>query len=297
VRQTLAHRVARRALRPAYAFRAIRRLRPRAVVLNYHRVAETEDDPYGQAVRPETLARHLAMLAREHPIMPLGELVDARPGRTYPDGAVAITFDDGYADNLYQALPITGGIPVTVFVTVEPVLGGGMSYWWDDIASLDPGLRSELHAQLKGLPSSQRHSRLATVARRDDVDRGRPLTPAELRELASRPEVAIGAHTLSHPCLARLPRAEQQRELTDARSQLQTFLGRPVTLAAYPFGKPGDVSAETQGSARHAGYRAAFTTVPLRLVPSSPRFALPRLTVHEWPADALAARVRRLLNG
>lgn len=267
----------------------LRRLWPRAVVLVYHRVAETRDDPYGQAVRPETFARHLERLAREHPIRPLRDLVERR----YEDGAVAITFDDGYADNLTEALPIAATLPVTVFVTVE-ALGNGR-FWWDEIAGLKPDLRARLHARLKGLPGRERRGCLATLARKDGSDRGRPLTLDELRDLASRPGVEIGAHTLSHPSLARLPAVEQERELAGGRARLEELLGRPVTLLAYPFGKPGDVSEATESLARRAGYRAAFTTVPRRLVPSSPRFALPRLTVHEWPAEALAKRVRECL--
>jgi peptidoglycan/xylan/chitin deacetylase (PgdA/CDA1 family) len=268
-----------------------RRLWPRAVVLVYHRVAETQDDPYGQAVRPETFARHLEILAREHPIVPLRDLVERR----YKDGTVAITFDDGYADNLHEALPIAAKVPITVFVTVDPVLGGGR-FWWDEIAGIEPGLRGKLHARLKGLPGRERRGRLATLDWKEDSDRGRPLTLDELRDLASRPGVEIGAHTFSHPSLALLPAVEQERELAGARARLEELLGRPVTLLAYPFGKPGDVSEETEALARRAGYRAAFTTVPRRLVPSSPLFALPRLTVHEWPAEALARRVRELLN-
>jgi peptidoglycan/xylan/chitin deacetylase (PgdA/CDA1 family) len=269
---------------------------PRAVVLVYHRVAETQDDPYGQAVRPETFARHLELLAREHPIRPLRDLVERR----YEDGTVAITFDDGYADNLSEALPLMAKMPakmpVTVFVTVDPVLEGGR-FWWDEIAGMEPILRGKLHARLKGLPGRERRGRLATLACKDNSDRGRPLTLDELRDLASRPGVEIGAHTFSHPSLALLPAVEQERELAGARARLEELLGRPVTLLAYPFGKPGDVSEETEDLARRAGYRAAFTTVPRRLVPSSPLFALPRLTVHEWPAETLAGRVRELING
>lgn len=261
----------------------LRKLWPRAVVLVYHRVAETEDDPYGQAVRPETFARHLEVLAREHPIRPLRDLVERR----YEDGAVAITFDDGYADNL----SIPTKLPVTVFVTAEPL--GGSRFWWDEIAGLED--RGQLHARLKGMPGRERREVLASLET-DGTDRGRPLTVEELRDLASRPGVDIGAHTLSHPSLALLPAAEQERELVEARTRLEELLGRPVTLLAYPFGKPGDVSEETEALARRAGYRAAFTTVPRRLVPSSPLFALPRLTVHEWPAEVLARRVRELIN-
>ncbi|MEA2562770.1 MAG: hypothetical protein QOH06_4274 [Acidobacteriota bacterium] len=269
----------------------LRRLWPRAAVLVYHRISETQDDPYGQAVRPETFARHLEMLAREHPIVPLRNLVERR----YKDGAVAITFDDGYADNLSEALPIAVKVPVTVFVTVEPVLDGG-KFWWDEIAGIEPGLRKKLHTRLKGLPSRERRGRLATLAWKEDSDRGRPLTVDELRDLASRPGVEIGAHTLSHPSLALLPAVEQKRELEVAKARLEELLGRPVTLLAYPFGKPGDVSEETEGLARRAGYRAAFTTVPRRLVPSSPLFALPRLTVHEWPAETLKKRLGECLG-
>ena len=269
----------------------LRKIRPRAVVLCYHRVAETGDDPYGQAVRPGTFARHLERLAREHPIRPAGELI----GRCFEDGTVAITFDDGYADNLHQALPIAEKIPVTVFVTVEPILEGGR-FWWDEIAGIAPHLRERLHARLKGLPGRERQGRLRFLAWKDESDRGRPLTLDELRDLASRPGVEIGAHTLSHPSLALLPAAEQERELAESRSRLEELLGRPVTLLAYPFGKPGDVSEETEVLARRAGYRAAFTTVPRRMVPSSPLFALPRLTVHEWPAETLVQRVRECLS-
>jgi peptidoglycan/xylan/chitin deacetylase (PgdA/CDA1 family) len=261
------------------------------MVLVYHRVAETRDDPYGQAVRPETFARHLEALTREHPVVPLSELAGRR---RFEDGAVAVTFDDGYEDNLSQALPIAGKVPLTVFVTVEPVLDDGR-FWWDEIGGMEPGLRAKLHAWLKGLPSRERWGRISSMTSTYDPDCGRPLTPDELRDLASRPGVEIGAHTLSHPSLALLPAAEQERELREARTRLEEAIGRPVTLLAYPFGKPGDVSDETAQLARRAGYRAAFTTVPARLAPSSPVFALPRLTVHEQPAEQLMHRIRECL--
>jgi peptidoglycan/xylan/chitin deacetylase (PgdA/CDA1 family) len=280
----------------AYRLPLVRRLRPRAAVLCYHRVADPDDDPYGQAVRPETFARHLEHLVSEHPILPLDELVDGLPGRSYRDGTVAITFDDGYADNFSQALPIAGDLPVTVFITVNPILNGE-PYWWDEIAGMEARHRTEVHARLKGLPDADRREQLAGLVSPDGVDRGRPLTLQELRELASWPGVEIGAHSLSHPALALLSPVEQERELTDARSQLEELLDRPVRLLAYPFGKPGDVSKETRALARRAGYRAAFMTVPRRLVPSSPLFALPRLTVHEWPVETFANRLRTLFSG
>jgi peptidoglycan/xylan/chitin deacetylase (PgdA/CDA1 family) len=238
------------------------RLRPRAVVLLYHRVGEPAADPYGQAVSPATLASHLEMLRRRYRVLPLEELLDRLLRRAVPDGAVAVTFDDGYADNLTAAWPVAArqGVPMTVFVTVRPVLEG-RPFPWDE-----------------------------------REDQGRPLTVAELRELAALPGVAIGAHTMSHPRLSALPAEEQRRELAESRARLGELTGRPVDLLAYPFGKPADVAPETPRLAEEAGYRAAFLSQAGRIVPSSPRFLLPRLSVHEWPAGELVRRLEECFD-
>jgi peptidoglycan/xylan/chitin deacetylase (PgdA/CDA1 family) len=233
------------------------RLRPRAVVLLYHRIGEPAVDPHGQAVPPATFASHLEMLRSRYHILPLEELLDRLPRRAYPDGTVAVTFDDGYADNLTAARL---GVPFTVFVTVQPVLDGS-PFRWDG-----------------------------------REDQGRPLTLAELRELAALPGVGIGAHTMTHPRLSALSAEDQRRELTRSKARLEELTGRRVDLLAYPFGKPGDLAPETPRLAEAAGYRAAFLSQAGRIVPSSPRFLLPRLSVHDWPAAELVRRLEECLD-
>jgi peptidoglycan/xylan/chitin deacetylase (PgdA/CDA1 family) len=239
------------------------RLRPRAAVLLYHRVADTPADPHGLAVSPAVFAEHLELLRRRYHVVPLPDLVERLPRRAYRDGTVAVTFDDGYADNLTAAYPIAArlGVPITVFVTVQPVLDGRPFRW-------DAG----------------------------DPRAGRPLTLEELRRLAGSPGVALGAHTMTHPRLSALPSGEQARELADGKARLEELTGRPVTLLAYPFGKPADVSPETVRLAERAGYQAAFLSQAARIVPSSPRFALPRLSVHEVPAGELARRLEECFD-
>ena len=84
--------------------------------------------------------------------------------------------------------------------------------------------------------------------------------------------------------------------MTEARVRLEKLTGRPVDLFAYPFGKPGDVGPETPRLAAEAGYRAAFLSQAGRIVPSSPRYLLPRLSVHDWPAEALARRLEEIFD-
>lgn len=238
------------------------RLRPRAVVLLYHRIGEPAADPHDQAVSPATFASHLEMLRSRCAVLPLEELLDRLPGRAYPDGTVAVTFDDGYADNLTAAWPVAErlGVPFTVFVTVKPVLDGQL-FPWDE-----------------------------------QEDQGRPLTVAELRELASLPGVGIGAHTMTHAKLSALSLHAQRHELAKSRARLEGLTGRRVDLLAYPFGKPDDLAPETPGLAEATGYRAAFLSQAGRIVPSSPRFLLPRLSAHDWPAAELVRRLEECFD-
>jgi peptidoglycan/xylan/chitin deacetylase (PgdA/CDA1 family) len=111
--------------------------RPRAVVLVYHRVGERNLDPWRLMVEPELFAGQMDTLARDWAPLSLAELVDGFGKRRLPERAVAVTFDDGYADNLEVAAPILleQRIPTTLVVAAQPIDSGG-PFWWDELASL-----------------------------------------------------------------------------------------------------------------------------------------------------------------
>jgi peptidoglycan/xylan/chitin deacetylase (PgdA/CDA1 family) len=120
--------------------RVARRLparRPRAVVLVYHQVGTAAIDPWRLTVDPEIFAGQMKTLARDWSPMSLAELVDGFERRRLPERAVAVTFDDGYADNLEVAAPILleHAIPATLFVAPDLIDAGG-PLWWDELASL-----------------------------------------------------------------------------------------------------------------------------------------------------------------
>ena len=127
--------------------RAVRRLarvaqrlparRPRAVVLVYHRIGTGAIDPWQLTVDPEVFAGQMETLARDWSPMSLVELVDGFRRRRLPERGVAVTFDDGYADNLEVAAPILleHAIPATLFVATDLIDAGGAP-WWDELASL-----------------------------------------------------------------------------------------------------------------------------------------------------------------
>jgi peptidoglycan/xylan/chitin deacetylase (PgdA/CDA1 family) len=240
-----------------------------------------------------------------------------------------VTFDDGYADNLETAQPIASGleVPVTVFVTGEPI-ATGEPFWWDELVALlwqpaeDPTMvtlevggrtRSfslfteaqkmkacaELHRRLRPLEQRERRAVLDTIAAQVAAHPlsggGRPLTTAELKQLGELPGVTVGAHTMQHRALSSLPSGERLAELRESRRFVQDTVGRRVDFFSYPFGRARDVGSDSRRAVAEAGYRAACTTVQSAVRMGQSQYALPRLTVYDEPAETLLRRVMELL--
>jgi peptidoglycan/xylan/chitin deacetylase (PgdA/CDA1 family) len=123
----------------------IGRLSPRPVILMYHRIAEPAFDPWGLAVSPARFEEQLAMLNRRRSPMGMDELADrCRRGRL-PADAVAVTFDDGYLDNLKLAKPRleAAHVPATVSITTGRI-GCPDEFWWDELARIVLGSQAAI---------------------------------------------------------------------------------------------------------------------------------------------------------
>jgi peptidoglycan/xylan/chitin deacetylase (PgdA/CDA1 family) len=130
------------------------RFLPGAIILAYHRVADLASDPQLLCVTPEHFAEHLEVLREKGYPIRLQELgLSLRDRKKLPRGT-AVTFDDGYADNLINAKPILEryDVPATVFVTAGYV-DQQRDFWWDELESLllhrDP-LPKTLRLQIDG---------------------------------------------------------------------------------------------------------------------------------------------------
>lgn len=107
------------------------------LILLYHRVGLSPTDPQLLSVSPPHFAEHLEVLRACGRPMRLNELVDATIDGSVPDRAVALTFDDGYADNLLNARPllVRHDTPATVFVATRDG-GYEREFWWDELDRL-----------------------------------------------------------------------------------------------------------------------------------------------------------------
>lgn len=102
------------------------------VVLLYHRISTSDVDPWALAVTPGHFAEHLEALGRIATFVGLRDIIDYS-GRSVPL-RVAVSFDDGYADNLHTALPILErfDVPATFHIPTGAV-DSSEEFWWDAI--------------------------------------------------------------------------------------------------------------------------------------------------------------------
>ncbi|MEL6458273.1 MAG: polysaccharide deacetylase family protein [Cyanobacteria bacterium J06621_15] len=108
-----------------------------AIILMYHRIGEPGLDPWSLCVTPKNFEQHLEALQKYSNPMGLRQLTQSHLHESIPQHAVAITFDDGYADNLYNAKPLLErySIPATVFVTTGHI-NSQREFWWDELEHL-----------------------------------------------------------------------------------------------------------------------------------------------------------------
>ena len=295
----------------------------RLSVLIFHRVRAQPDPLFPGEIGARRFDAICGWLARWFNVLPLDTAVRRLREGSLPRRAAAITFDDGYADNHAIALPILSQHRLSAaFFIASGFLGGGRMFNDTVIetvrrapgpsldlrglgvetlrvldlkdgatrrASIDAILRA-----IKYLPTQQRDAMTVAIRARasnpllpDDL----MMTPAQVRALHAA-GMQIGAHTATHPILARLDDAAARAEIASGKRCLEDIIGTPVGLFAYPNGKPGeDYSPANVAAVREAGFAAAFTTAPGAAARGDDPLQLPRFTPWDRSRSRFGARL------
>jgi len=281
------------------------------LILCYHRIAEGVEDPFHLCVSPGNFAAHLEEMSRGREPSTLADVsvLSRRP-------RVVVTFDDGYRDNLTNALPIaeSKGVPITVFVT-SGILSNHNGLWWDRLGTLlrsrpphvtdidlpaggrtvrlplgSSGIRADLDSvrrHLLPLRVTEIERALDAVSEQWRVASAPPpdagtLTPEDLLQLAASDTATIGAHTVDHVRLRDRPAREQQDTISGSKAELEQSIGRSVSHFAYPFGRRDDFDDRSVDAVRSAAFDTACTAIPGTARSSTDPYRLPRRLVMDW---------------
>jgi peptidoglycan/xylan/chitin deacetylase (PgdA/CDA1 family) len=319
--KTLAMGVMRWSGALALARRATRRS---VRILAYHGVDE-RDEPVlnfdGFQVAPAVFRDQLEIVARRFRVLSLDEILRAwSQGGALPDGATAITFDDGYLNNIEQAAPIlqSMSLPATFFVTTGFVDGTHRPWWFDLRRAVErapslawPGERATptstpaekrmaivaWEARLKSLRHEERAtilSSLTSTGRADERTAYPLMTWEDARRLGAQ-GFAVGPHTVSHPSLGHENEARVVAEVDESVKRIRSEIGAAPLAFSYPYGRPEDITDAVAGAVREAGCLGAVTTTSGLNPAGADPYRLLRINVTgrhtPWALEALLSGV------
>jgi peptidoglycan/xylan/chitin deacetylase (PgdA/CDA1 family) len=233
----------------------------RVPVLMYHRVGEAHNEWEARyAISADNFAAHMHALSRKgYQAVGIDAFLDwLEGGPSLPEGALLVTFDDGFKGVREHALPVLEslGWPFTVFLVSDLI--GGQDVW-----------------TRASNPSGQAYPLL------DEAD---------IRAMQQR-GVSFHSHTRSHASLPKLDDAELESQLGGSRKSLAGLLGHEVPYIAYPF---GHLDERVEAATRQACYRAAFSTQPGFNRRDVNRFRIRRIDVFGTDTPAMLLRKVRL---
>lgn len=287
---------------------------PAALILAYHSV---QDHPeafqntigFGNTFSTRAFARHMEWVARRFNPIVLEDLTRRlQNGEPMPPRAVAITFDDGYADNYEVALPVLErlGIPATFYVTVGAIERVDRALWFirlrhafatsQKLAWLDErqgrtysltGAQNRHTAFLdacehcaRSIPPAQEEI-VAAIERGLEVDplsgNGLMMTWEQVRKLRQKGHL-VGSHSMTHPNMAHISEDEARREIEESKRKLEEKLGAEVRHFSYPHPVLNpNWTEKTLALCRDAGFKSAVLTLNGPLRAGENPYALPRV--------------------
>lgn len=264
-------------------------------ILMLHRVSATYVSPLGMndhlAITPDFLDQVLSELKRlDYALIPLDEAVEQIAARrTGSSRFAAITLDDGYLDNLEEALPVFEAHEAPATIYIAPGLTSGETLpWWDTVEQIllqnerlefptpegivvldcpDIAAKKEAASRLESLLAvetgeEEQQGVLHALGARDLAPPGGRafMDWEEVRSISAHRLITIGAHTVNHYKLARLAEETARHEMAESARIIEAEIGAKPRHFAYPYGDADAAGDREAGIARELGFASAVTT-------------------------------------
>jgi peptidoglycan/xylan/chitin deacetylase (PgdA/CDA1 family) len=216
------------------------------LVVAFHRV--NDDSADSLTCRVSDFEQYCRFFRRSFEPIPLSEFVDRMEHGRSVAGTLAITFDDGYRDNFDNAAPILKrfDLPATFFIASGFMSTDHVAWWDQDLEPAPPWMSWD-----------------------------------ELVELA-RMGFEIGAHTRTHVDLGRVKGEVAGAEIRGSKLDLESRLGIPVSLFAYPYGRMENFCEENREEVYKAGFRCCASCHGGLVRPGSDPLRMNRVPISDW---------------
>jgi peptidoglycan/xylan/chitin deacetylase (PgdA/CDA1 family) len=303
-----------------------------SIVLLYHRVTDLAIDPQMLCVKPDHFYEHIHFLKKNYSLLGIEEFsYNITKGKKMPPKSVMLTFDDGYADNYYEALPILESLDAqALFYITTSNLNTDYELWWDELERILLGdyvlpdyIKTSNGRQILRLPTSNITERLAsyhslhpyckysTPAKRNRIVENlresagisavgrkshRLMTIVELKHLSESPASVIGAHTLNHPALSVLSYEQQQEEISQSKIFLENLLEYPIQHFSYPYGSKKDYNKKSIRICHEAGFKMVCSNYYGQVHSWTNCFELPRILIRDWTKQIFSQYMTKIFQ-
>ena len=226
-------------------------------------------DPWKIAITPEEFDNHMRYIKDNYNIMRFED-----DWSNINEKTIVVTFDDGYADNFYNAVPILKkyDIPATFFISTNNI-GTNSEFWWDELATMFHNINKikfnyrektynlekmddvrkaclEVRSILINMSPEKRreelnvlHDKMSVPIQKSILNRS--MNQWEIQQLTKFDNISIGAHTKSHTKLSQLSVDSQREEIKGSKEILEKISGQKIEMFSYPFGSDEDYTEHT----------------------------------------------------
>ncbi|MCE3228436.1 MAG: polysaccharide deacetylase [Bacteroidetes bacterium] len=294
-------------------------------VLLYHRVKDLKSDPQQLCVGTHRFQQQLSSLKKDHAFLSIDEFCDIITNRKkFPKNSLLITFDDGYADNYENALPVLEALDLqSVFYIATKTINTDSLFWWDEV---DLVFNSEensagLNDLAKKYNQSDKKSfygfyleacKMATsLERRNDLLSDlrnftklpknllpdyKSLSLEQLKKLSASKNAVIGGHTINHLALGCLSEKDQRFEITESLKILSEILNKKITHFSFPYGEKKHYSDTTINVCKELKLQSAAANYYYYVKPSDDIYSFPRVVVRNDSVDVLRDKLKQLAS-
>ena len=293
------------------------------IVLLYHRIINSDYDPQGLCVSIDNFKNQLTEIKNTHTVLTTADFFDRLTnGKRFPKKSVFITFDDGYADNYLNAVPVLENLDLqAMFYISLKNINTNSIFWWDEIDLIfqqieqtNPPINHllQLHQcadikllyafyinQCKLSPSVEKRENYLNELRQLNTtitsENYRSLTQPELIKMSCSKSVTIGAHTINHLSLGHLTRANQQYEIETSVIELENILSAKIKHFSFPYGEEHNYNTTTIEICKHLALSSAAANYQDDVTKGTPIYSFPRFVVRNVSASILIQQLNSIV--
>lgn len=293
------------------------------IILTWHKIDKQVNDFTGMSVCPNNFYEQIRHLSHRYNVLTVEEfehIIEHK--KKFPTNSLLLTFDDGYKDNFYSALPILELFSKqALFFVSTSNIDSQDEFWWNKIQNLVfnssdsfeclPSILkvninddssdkylcySNIFQFLAAIPYKERQDIISEWASNANCKKSRSnfvvMDWSELKLFNKSKSVTIGAHTHGHSKLSSLIPVEQRKEIATSITLLEENLNIKINHFAFPFGTPSDFNKDTLEICNELEVKFKYAVQKKVVYGKKVHQYFPRFFVHDWDTKIFEEKIK-----